>query len=532
MRWACLSLLALAFGCAMDARGGAGFDDNAEDPRASAQDGGGGGQGGSAAGPCESDLNCGEGYVCFRGGCVYQGVDGFTPGALRDGGVNEVEHIPTLNAQVSAGEDHVWVPSEGTDTVVRVDGARLEVEVIHVGARPTRALTRPDGGLVVLNWGSDELTLISPEGVAAFIPLGGHLNALDLDPSGRFAVAWLDAARLSWAEDAAALQDALIIDLDAQSVSWTTIGYAPSRLQFIGDEAVFITADGLSLVRLTDPPRRAPLVPLAINVFHMDNREVLLSEDGAFAVSRGPGEAGITWVALPDGLPQLVPLDEVPSDIDLLPDDRTVLAMYGTSAALIDLEAPQSPRTLDLEGHTLTAAAVGEAVAVLFSAQQVEAFALLDLETEALIFQPARKRVLGASVAPGGQIALLWHAPEPGAELEAMHGFSSLRLSDGFTRFYPTLTAPVGVSFGPAHALILIGDDDEAPSAQLIDLESLALRAVPLGRAPEAAGFLPALHRAFVTQRHAEGRVSFFSLDDDGAPVQTVSGYLLNGRIR
>lgn len=507
------------------------------------------------AAECFVDRDCPNGYACFANACVYQG-NAEPPRA--DGGVApppEEEREVTTFAEPAASRRFVWVPSPDTNTVVRIHAEDLEVDRIGVGERPTIVRAHPAHDVVVvLCRESNELVVIADPETVRFHPLPVHGNALELTPDGTHAIAWLDLDRSLRGEDTTNLQEVSILNIASGALRTVTIGFRPSEIQFAGDLAYAITEDGVSVFEpvANAPDSVAPTAPVAPNALLQVEREVRLTEDGRYAVSRGPQELGITVTDLrrPEvAQPVFVDLPGVPTDIDLVPGGEVVLVMLRESeqAVLVPLATPtdeETHRYVEFAGQFFGSAAVaadGE-LALLYTtlATETPRFALLEVDTGQLILKPLRKPVRGVALDPFGQVALLTHLPTPVAPdaepgdrvLAETHGYTLLDLQTGFTKVIGTAGEPYGITFVPDQplALVLVDDGDTA-TVQRVDLEGLSIRTWRLGRAPEVAGVLPAVDRGFVTENHPEGRISFLRLNEPEAAPQTLSGYALNARI-
>ncbi len=574
------------------------------------------------AGLCVDDDGCPEGAVCFDGRCVFQGAGGpgdgpAEPGDDPDPAPPEVEEELAPAIRPAAGRSVVWVAAPETDRVAAIDGAALTVRVIEVGDAPTAVATRAGTDVaVVLCRGSDEVIVVDPagDGVESH-RLPGHFNALDVGPGGRFAYAWFDLGDLRPGEDASAVQDAVVLDLDDGRQHPVTIGFGPRALRFAADgTALFVTDDGVSIIRPAqlDGPAVAPTVPTVPDIFSLADREVALSADGRYAASRGPGEAGITVVDLFEGVPRFVDLGAEPTDLDLLPPDpdrghrALVMLREARRLALVPLDGVGEVRFVELGDRPLGSAAVSPTGdrAVLYATRpdHPPAAALLALPGGAVIDVPLRKRARVGAIDPAGGVAWILHGPEspevpiepppelpedagledaaldppaedagvddagvddagpedaamPDAGLDAgppaepdagppiatrivvdpdlagRHGYSLVDLDTGFVKLQTTAAEPYGLTFAPGAAFVAFPRvGGVGPALQRIDLVRFDSRSWLLGSAPEALGVLPAVDRAFVTQDHPTGRISFVPLDADGR-VRTLTGYALDGRI-
>jgi hypothetical protein len=112
-----------------------------------------------------------------------------------------------------------------------------------------------------------------------------------------------------------------------------------------------------------------------------------------------------------------------------------------------------------------------------------------------------------------------------------------------FVRLVTTPADPLGVFWLGLQAQAFVPLDSGLPGStpdtpevrvhrlQAVDLERASVRDLPLPSPPESIGALDALQRLFITQTHPEGRISFLALERPDAPLETLSGYLLNGGI-
>lgn len=372
---------------------------------------------------CLDALDCPDGHACFDGRCVFQGG---APGADAGAPAPPEAEIDLSPAAPAAGRDHAWITAPHNDAIARIHGQTLAVTVIEVGDDPHVVRTVPgEDTAVVLTRGDDRLTVVRHAAGADALTahdLPGHFNALDLAPDGRHAIAWFDLTAARPGEDAAAIQDIAVLDLATGALHPIAIGFAPRRVAFADGDALIVTDDGLSIVRLEalDGPAIAPTIPLAPDVFSQADREVVLTPDGRHAASRGPGEPGITVVDLTEAIPRFIPLGAEPTDLDLLPDGTAlVMLREARRLALVPLATAADPATHRVIGYgdlPLGSAVVSPRGdrALLFATRPdaPPAAALLALPEGDLARVPLRKRALGAAIDPEGHVALVLHAPE------------------------------------------------------------------------------------------------------------------------
>lgn len=387
---------------------------------------------------CADAPDCPEGYACFDGRCVFQGGAPADDAGAPAPPEAELDITPAAPA---AGRDHVWITAPANDAIARIHARTLAVTLIEVGDDPHAIRTVPgEDTAIVLTRGDDRLSTVRHEAGADTVTahdLPGHFNALDLSPDGRHAIAWFDLDAARPGEDAAAVQDLAVLDLGTGEVHPVAIGFAPRRVAFADGDALIVTEDGLSIIRLAalDGPAIAPTIPLAPDVFSPADREVVLTPDGRHAASRGPGERGITVVDLAEAIPRFIPLGAEPTDLDLLPDGTALVMLRDARRlALVPLATAADPATHrvitygDLPLGSAVVSPRGDR-ALLFATRPdaPPAAALLALPSGDLARVPLRKRALGAAIDPQSHVALVLHAPEaagsaPNTRLEADAG--------------------------------------------------------------------------------------------------------------
>lgn len=523
-------------------------------------------------GVCAVDEDCAATDVCFDGRCIFQGetpAPGEAPGdepPAPPPGPPPAEVEVLAGTRPAAGLRQVWIASPTTDTVVHIDAETLELGLVEVGDRPDDVRAQPGReAVVVLAEGSDTLhaiELLDGEPAVQSWRLPHHYNTLDLSPDGRSAWCWMDLSQARPGEDTGAVQQLTIVDLVRGEQLTVTVGFRPERLVFTPEgQGRLLTADGLSII--DDEARErgvAPLIPLALDPLSTAAREVVLTPDGRWAISRAADTPGLTVVDLEEGTPRLVDLGEAPTDLDLMPDGATVLAMLPESRALAlvpiatAVDAPDGIRRIDVPRAALNAAVIGPNArrALLYTtadhATGDSLAALLDVDGGAVIYLPLRKAARGAAIDPSGRVAYVLHARATPAELDeagidptspeaaiaGRHGFSLVELDTGFAKLETTDAPPGGLVFAPDQplALLHLADAERGVADWVrVRLDDLGVERRALASTPEVIGLLPSVSRAFVTQQHPTGRISFLPLDRPDAPLETVTGYALNGRI-
>jgi hypothetical protein len=508
------------------------------------------------------------------------------PGPYDDAGApspeDELEAAALTFGPPAVGATHVWVPSSDNDLVLRIDAVTRKIEPVSVADAPNAVVTRPGREFgVALCPGSDELVLIDAEtspSEVRFVALPRHFNRVTLDPSGATAWLWFEFDDATAGEDTGALQDLGVVDLETQTVDLVTTGFRPQRPVFPGngDVAYVVTDDGLGLVPLAanaGGERVGQLLATTEDPFLQAGREVYITPDGRYVVSRAPAEAALTILEPETETLRTVALAGTPTDLDLSFDGRVALVMLRDEQKVVRVDlATATTRTLTLPvplGSAAMAADTGRALlyTTLPEAELSPRIAVLDLaafaEDEAedggeapLVQRPVRKEIAGATLSPDGRRAFLLHRRAPGRPDPALGEEEFLRRSPGwslvdlgdagtgpFVRLVTTQADPLGVFWLGLEDLAFVPLDSGAPGStpdtpevrvhrlQVVDLARASVRDLPLPSPPETIGALDALERLFITQTHPEGRISFLSLERSDAPLETLSGYLLNGGI-
>ena len=354
--------------------------------------------------------------------------------------------------------------------------ARQNREVL-VGADGRFAVSRADG--------ESGLTVVAlPDGVPIFIPLPEAPTDIDLLPSGDAAVAMLRGRRA------------------LARIDLTLAGEGGAQ------KADFDAADAPKGEADAEPPIEPDLDAGLPDAEPAD----LGADDAGIDGSPGDAAADAAVDPMPPGLHpavRLVPIGQGTPGAAVLPERGQKAVLYTT------VDDPGGPTVVGI----------------------------YDLGTHAIDYRLVRKAVDGVSIDPAGNVAFLRHrrlagSPPVGADVDQVlaysDGYSLLDLRTGFVRLVTTEAQPRGLLYssdGP-DAFVLTGPGGGGQgSVHRLDLNGLAVRSWDLGSPPEVVGLLPAVQRAFVTQTHPSGRISFLDLEDSTAGLQTVSGYTLNSRI-
>ena len=551
----CWTMLALA-AC------GASLDSGAPD----VPDGGAGGGAGDA-GPlgCLTSSECPTGYICNEFNRCEM------PQPTGDGGVPPPETEIELGAPVSS-QRYVYVAMTEQDELARIDGLTLEVTTRAVGDAPRVVGTIPNSdGAVVLDSTNGTASVVRPSGatdVVRVLPTLPHLNRLDIDPTGRFAVIWFDLAKAiaeGGISGIGSFQDVTVVRLapGGELAVDLTVGFRPREVEFdaAGNRAYVITEDGVSVIELalatTSGPSIVPPIPVAPPGLPSGSVEVDVVATGDYAAVRQAGEAALRVVRLtaPNaGQAYSIPLPSPATDIDLAPDGARVYAVSRAAKQLsiIDIPGdaidPSGVQVVDLTDATVGSLALskdGTRAVVYTNATLDERLTLIELDQPGFptLTWPLKKAVRAVGISPSGTTAFVLHAKKPGDPgsatdvddyIDKSHGYSLVDLATGFAKLQLTPVDPGPFAYAPDGAKVYVGlDGGDALTAtrqlQVVATQTGVVLTKQLGSPPSAVGILPGAGQAFAAQRHPLGRLTFVNLASDA--VRTVTGFDLNSDI-
>jgi hypothetical protein len=377
-------------------------------------------------------------------------------------------------------------------------------------------------------------------------------------PTGRFAIAWSDAAELGALDATEGLQDVTVIDLAATPPrpSRFSVGYRPLRVTIDAAEAraYAVTRDGISVLELGDTPRLLDDVLLVSAEEQLAGalgepvlEDVPLTRDGRFALVRFSGAPRVKIIELATNRSQVLELPGEVSDVDIAGDSEHAVAVVRSTGqvALFELGAALADATQvalrTFSGEALGSAALPDAGSTaLFFTTAVESDRLAILDTAAEPSAPGAQRVVSLKApisavfaSPEGSHAIALLAPEPGSERAG--AFSAIPLAAALPPKIQGTDAPpfrvtVASTAAGLCALVTVRDDGAGiHGAYLVRMPSLQVDRIPLSSPPIAAGVLPDDGLAFVAQRHPEGRVTFIDLES--AEAETLTGFELASRV-
>lgn len=140
--------------------------------------------------------------------------------------------------------------------------------------------------------------------------------------------------------------------------------------------------------------------------------------------------------------------------------------------------------------------------------------------------------IASVGIAPDGNDAMLLH--EASTTAQPPWSYTLVDLSKPFPvkKRQTTEASPGPVLFTPEgdRALVLLRDDEAGVQRiDLVDLRTFIVDGLELGSPPEGAGYVDATDKAFVSQEHPTGRITFVSADGS---IETVTGFRLNDAVK
>lgn len=520
--------------------------------------GGFGGAAGGASG-CSSSAQCSGGFTCDNGRCV-------PPEQEQNRGVADAPPIATPK--------YVYALNPTAASVARIDPTSLLIEAIAVGPRPLALVALPgEDAALVLSFDDASLSVIDSRTLPSKVTrlsLKRQYSRLSLSPDGRFAVAWPDpqTAPPSGAEGVFALVDVTQLRAGAsaaQAVSERAGGFRITDVVFRTEAGrttrLYVFAkSAISTFDLTSAasplPTRVPLPPSFSA--EISSREVVSTQDGRVVILRSTVSAQL---AAFDGTAlSSVPISEVATDLDLLPDGTAAVAALRSAGSVAYIEIPADlTNPTGIEVFAVADGGVGQ-VALPESIPDAGMFAFVwsnvagDESVSRVEFPsgrvqryPVEKLVDEVAVSPDSRSALIIHRSNPGttamdpyeAAVDRDEGFSVFDVRSGFAQLQRTgTTRPTRYAFSPRGGFVgvaLRNDAQRRFQLQAVNLSSLVSSTLPLastplymGTVPEAPGVTP--HRVFVSQQHPAGRISVIQLDT--GQVRTATGFTLNGEIQ
>ncbi|MDZ4693823.1 MAG: hypothetical protein SGI86_01655 [Deltaproteobacteria bacterium] len=472
----------------------------------------------------------------------------------------EVEEKRDFEAP-QAGERFVFVANTQRDTVAAIDSTNLTIRTIEVGDAPTRLATVAGKDVaLVINVGTRDLSVVRAsvtDSQVTTLPVVRGVNRISIAPGGAHAIVWYDAENDNGFTGIGSFQDVTLVRLGATDQAFPlTVGFKPVDVTFnaAGTTAFVVTEDGVSVIALASvtAPKRVPLVPLG-PVGQGMARDVSITPDGRYALSREEGQSKVTLVDLTTGVITDLDLMGSVSDLDLAPDASFAMAVVPSKNEVVRIALPMgfvdaaSRKTLSFPGETLGSASLtsdSKRVLLYSTGQNIERLLIADLDgIKPTLPVRLRKTVRSVTISPDNQSAVIVHRKAEGdpnakdidveTQIDRALGYSVVGLTDGFAKLQLTEAEPGAMAVTPDSSKLFVLLYNQALSlrvAQRVDLASFLVDDFVLGSAPLTVSALPiAIGRVFISQDHPSGRISFINWTT--GETGSVTGFELNGRI-
>ena len=478
----------------------------------------------------------------------------------------DVEEVPADLTTPVAGLTYLFVAntSNGTLAKVYVAGDAVQIESVRVGAEPTIVRTVPNSDTaVVLNEGSDTVSVVR----AGPIGEGDDVTTLDvlpdtntllLTPSGEFAIAYYDHANADPGDAAGSLSEVAVVDLadGDEAVYQLSVGVNVRDILFdaSGDTMFVVSDDGISSVPVDDLAQNQFSIPTPIDPFGEQpplgvSRDVMVVDDGSFAVVRTAGVAALRIVDMLSGELVEIPVPSVPSDLDAIPGTHDVLVTFSVPDEVARISLVDTLR----EGRAVGRwPALGDNVNVRFSTVLADGHSavvygpssgpgeivILDLLRMQTTSYAVRKDIEYLVASPNGRFLIVVHDKRPGEPVAGeseediiakSHGYTVIDLLTGATKLIRTSAMPSEIAFSEDgnRAFVLLSDRaQDVRDLSWIDLRTFQTFDHTFASFPEHVGVIGADEVVYVSQEHELGRIAF--VDVDSGEVRELTGFELN----
>lgn len=383
---------------------------------------------------------------------------------------------------------------------------------------------------------TSELAILADGKVTDTVPLDGAYNALAFSDDGKYAVAYLDFARLDLADSGVLnLTSVAVVDLAKGDVSPVTVGFAADRVLFTydssgaADRAVVLSSGEVALVDIgANPPSREVTFPLRLDPDQtVIPRDVTLTPDGNYALITVEGSSDLYVLDLVTYSINIVELAGAPSAMVLdAATDRTVF-VYNTKTQAQVLDHAQfetSTYTLD---EAMTQIIDLDGSALLYDTSSNHDAYRMDVATGDLVEYRLQNPAVEMHVAPTGEFAVALTRAENGFNggVEGVYdqypGLEILDLRSDDTTPFKLEGQGIGLAFSAKQtslrALVL---QSEVQYLLDVDLYTGKFEEIDLDEPPISIGSMPD-GTYFVANDDPLGRVVFF---DAAGENQVIAG--------
>ena len=494
-----------------------------------------------------------------------------------------------------ASEHYVYVAATARDSLVRIDAESLEIRLIPVGGQPTRVATLPAGDVaLVINSGTQDFSIVYSEpedDIVTTLDMLPYVNAISVSPDGEYAIVYYNDEQAAPGEPVGDFQTVAVVSMDGMDgeVAYVSTGFHPTAVFFHQSSplAYLVTDDGISVIKL-DKVKRGDITEIVqVSDDYSEDpsmREVLVTDNGKYAVVRNLALPKVTVVDIHSGDLRYKAVEGLPTDVDLIPGQNQALLLLREQglAYIADLaaiiEAPPEPEEppetddpperddppeddeeeeedptlakIDIAGSNAGAAVVtrdGSAAVLYTTVGGVKAVTVMDLTTETFEWKafPVQKAVVGVGVSQQGGTALVLHEAESYAA-DASELEKTIATTEGFTLFdlHTGYRKLIQTKHRWTQQLFTSGEDDLDLKAYVltpdpvdlthyvlsVDLATYIADEILLASSPTSMVFVPKSRKVAVSQDHENGRITF--IDVDSSETYSVTGYELNGLIK
>jgi len=438
----------------------------------------------------------------------------------------------------------VWVANPASGRVAYINAQTFSVQTVEAGDGPTylAAVSDPtDDVAIVQNVLSQNITLlrVHPGSLATptttVFPSTADANSWAVSQSGRWAIAWANAAQITNPDPTQGFQQVAVIDTtQVRPATILAVGYRPVSIAFSGDSHAYaVTQDGITGIDLlggTQPSvtQNFPLVasgepeadaattadgssstdaslPGAVDAANGDGGpsgtvsavgspsagtggsgvpDVSFTSDGLYALARTDGVLAINVVSLQDGKSTAVVMPALPTDLTVSPDGTFAVAVLRdtSTVAILPLPGivtdPTSFSTVKIPGQTIGRAIVtagGKTVLLFETAAAIDALSVLTLQPTPTFFTVAlHAPVLAVFPTSDGQNAVVLHNVTPVAGSNVLGAYSLVPIGAQLPALIVSLpAAPLAVALAPSGDRALVAYRDDPSSTFGVDMAML-----------------------------------------------------------
>ncbi len=447
----------------------------------------------------------------------------------------------------------VFVANPTRDTVSKIHAVTREVQTIDVGDEPDQVVVSSDyQRAVTFNAGDDSVSVIEVStNEVVDLDVREDFNFITMDPSGRWVVAWFNAA----AEDAdfdvdgvRSFTEVSFVDTIALQVQSFSVGFNPKAVKFTAasDRAVIISDAFITVADLT-------VEPIALDLLDLDAdpldppvaAEVEITPAGQWAFVRYAASDDVQAVHLQTGELGFLDAGESPTDLDLTPYGLEAVVVARGSGEVRMFDAPDplnvDPEILPTpEGSiigSLVLAPDGETGLLFTTAALEDRITFWDRATDELTVRGLAKPIDAVAISPDGASALIIHTLEdaPGEDdvFSDGHALSVVDLETWLTNPVALEDKPLRWTTSDDGRYTLFAMETNR-NVGVIDYDTRLVDDVLVPSQPVFLGMMPSDADlpetvGWVSQEHELGRISFIQPVD--LSVETVTGFELNSGI-